>query len=161
MPGVKVIVGPAAEFEPGERRIVKAGGRSIGVFRFGDEFFAVRNRCPHQGGPLCLGRSSPWLRADAPGEFELDEDAYLIACPWHGWEYDLRTGQSFMGPGETRVKAYNVSVAAGRDVSDPAPAVKELEIPANVRTSGRIPGPYVAETFPVYVDDEYLVVIEV
>jgi nitrite reductase/ring-hydroxylating ferredoxin subunit len=60
------------------------------------------------------------------------DTAPLLACPWHGWEYDLETGQSFMGAGEPRVKAYDVSVE-------------------------RMPGPYVAETFPVRVEEDYVV----
>ena len=72
-----------------------------------------------------------------------------MACPWHGWEYDLETGQSFMGPGETRVKAYDVAVARGSQLDD------------DVRPAGRAgrePGPYVAETFTVYVEEDYVVV---
>jgi nitrite reductase/ring-hydroxylating ferredoxin subunit len=129
---VRVVVAPLREFPPGERRIVKAGSRSIGVFRIGDDFYAVRNRCPHQGGPLCLGRIASWVRSEGPGDFRTEGGPSLIACPWHGWEYDLATGQSFMGPGEKRVKSYDVSVE-------------------------RVPGPYVAETFPVYVEEEYVI----
>jgi nitrite reductase/ring-hydroxylating ferredoxin subunit len=129
---VKVVVAPLREFKPGDRKIVQAGSRSIGVFRIGDSFYAVRNRCPHQGGPLCKGRIFPWAASDGPGDFRTEGGLSLIACPWHGWEYDLETGQSFLGPGEQRVKAYDVSVE-------------------------RVPGPYVAETFPVYVEEEYVV----
>lgn len=129
---MRVVVAPLREFPPGERRIVKAGSRSIGVFRIGDDFYAVRNRCPHQGGPLCLGRIASWVRSEGPGDFRTEDGPSLIACPWHGWEYDLATGQSFMGPGEKRVKSYEVSVE-------------------------RVPGPYVAETFPVYVEEEYVI----
>jgi nitrite reductase/ring-hydroxylating ferredoxin subunit len=132
---MRVVVAPLKEFPPGERRIVQAGSRSIGVFRVGDSFYAIRNRCPHQGGPLCLGRLAPWARSSGPGDFGVDPNPSLIACPWHGWEYELETGQSFLGPGEPRVKAYDVSVEKG----------------------GRVPGPYVAETFDVYVEEDYVV----
>jgi len=44
---VKVVVAPVAEFKPGERRIITIGGRSIGIFRIGDRFYGIRNRCPH------------------------------------------------------------------------------------------------------------------
>ena len=56
---MRVVVAPVSEFSPGERRIVQAGSRSIGVFRIGDRFYGIRNRCPHQGGPLCQGRIAP------------------------------------------------------------------------------------------------------
>jgi nitrite reductase/ring-hydroxylating ferredoxin subunit len=129
---VRVVVARVDDFAPGERRIVSAGRRSIGVFRVGDRFYALRNRCPHQGGPLCLGRIAPWAVSSGPGDFRM-EGPPLLACPWHGWEYDLETGQSCMGPGEQRVKAYDVKVE-------------------------RMPGPYVAETFPVHVEEDYVVV---
>ena len=63
-----------------------------------------------------------------------------MACPWHGWEYDLATGQSFLGPGEPGVKSYDVDVEPGAHLS------------------GREPGPYVAETFPVHVEEDYVVI---
>ena len=153
---MRVVVCPVKEFPPGDRRIVQAGSRSIGVFRIEDHFYAIRNRCPHQGGPLCLGRLAPWAIADGPGEVRMDESPSLIACPWHGWEYDLETGQSFMGPGETRVKAYAVSVARGDELGEDARPAAPL--PEGAVRSGREPGPYVAETFPVYVEEDYVVV---
>jgi nitrite reductase/ring-hydroxylating ferredoxin subunit len=142
---VRIVVARLDEFGPGERRIVEAGRRSIGVFRVGDRFYAINNYCPHQGGPLCLGRTKPWLSSPLPGEYSVDEQDALLACPWHGWEYDLATGQSFLGPGEPPVRTYAVSVERGDAV------------PAEPR-GGRQPGPYVAETFPVHVEDAYVVV---
>jgi nitrite reductase/ring-hydroxylating ferredoxin subunit len=129
---MRVVVAPLSEFPPGDRRIVAVTGRSIGVFRVGDAFYAVRNRCPHQGGPLCLGRVFRRVASDEPGVVRYTGEAPMIACPWHGWEYDLATGQSFIGPGEPHVRAYEVSVE-------------------------RMPGPYVAETFPVHVEDQYVI----
>jgi nitrite reductase/ring-hydroxylating ferredoxin subunit len=124
-----------SEFPSSGRVVLDVGGRSIGVFRFGDRYYAVRNRCPHQGGPLCAGHLFRRAVSDEPGRVRYSDDAPLIACPWHGWEYDLATGQSFMGAGEPRVKAYDVSVE-------------------------RVPGPYVAETFPVHVEEEEYVVLD-
>jgi nitrite reductase/ring-hydroxylating ferredoxin subunit len=157
---VRVVVSRLSEFPPGERRIVKAGSRSIGVFRIEDEFFAIRNRCPHQGGPLCKGRLSSWAVATAPGQVRMEGPPRLVACPWHGWEYDLATGQSFMGPGETRVKAYDVSVERGSALDEDAgpAAADEPQIPEEAKRAGREPGPYVAETFAVHVEEDYVVV---
>ena len=156
---MKVVVSRLEDFPEGERKIVKAGPRSIGVFNVEGEFFAIRNRCPHQGGPLCKGRLSSWAVATGPGQVRMEGPPRLVACPWHGWEYDLETGQSFMGPGETRVKAYEVSVASGASLGE---GVRQAEaqppIPAAARAAGREPGPYVAETFPVYVEEDYVVV---
>jgi nitrite reductase/ring-hydroxylating ferredoxin subunit len=144
---MRVVVAPVADFKPGDRRIITVGGRSIGVFRVGDRFYGIRNRCPHQGGPLCQGRIAPWALSSGPGRFEMEAEASLLACPWHGWEYDLATGQSFLGPAEPGVKSYDVSVEHGDALGDAAPPRAE-----------RIPGPYVAETFPVRVEEDYVVV---
>ena len=62
--------------------------------------------------------------------------------------------------GETRVKAYEVSVASGATLGDDVHQGQEqhLPIPAAARAAGREPGPYVAETFSVYVEDDYVIV---
>jgi nitrite reductase/ring-hydroxylating ferredoxin subunit len=151
---VRIVVSRLDEFPPGTRRIVQAGRRSIGVFRVGDAFYAINNYCPHQGGPLCEGRTKPWLTSGRPGEFVLEETAALVACPWHGWEYDLATGQSFLGPGEAPVRTYSVSVESG----DSPAATAVAEARATAAKGGRMPGPYVADTFPVHVEDAYVVV---
>ncbi|OZM83437.1 Rieske 2Fe-2S domain-containing protein [Pseudonocardia sp. MH-G8] len=143
---MKIVVARLDEFGPGERRIVEAGRRSIGVFRVGDDFYAINNYCPHMGGPLCRGRTKPWVTSQGPGEYTTAGEDALLACPWHGWEYDLATGQSFLGPGEPSVRTYSVSVEGGQE-----PPVAEPR-------GGRQPGPYVAETFPVHVEDAYVVV---
>ncbi|MCO1656110.1 Rieske (2Fe-2S) protein [Pseudonocardia humida] len=157
---MRIVVSRLDEFPPGERRIVQAGRRSIGVFRIGDSFYAINNYCPHQGGPLCLGRTKPWLTSGRPGEFVLDESEALVACPWHGWEYDLATGQSFLGPGEAPVRTYSVSVEPADGAAPAATAVAGATVTAPVAAArgGRQPGPYVAETFPVHVEDAYVVV---
>ena len=154
---VKLVVAPVRDFRPGERRIVALGRRSIGVFRVGDRFYAINNHCPHQGGPLCLGRTAPWVVSDAPGDYRLAEEDALLACPWHGWEYDLATGQSFLGPGEAPVRGYSVSVEPGEALDAEAPDI-HVAASAAPPVHGRVPGPYVAETFPVRVEEEYVVV---
>jgi nitrite reductase/ring-hydroxylating ferredoxin subunit len=145
---MRFVVGPVSEFADGERRIVKAGVRSNGVFRIGDSFYGIRNRCPHQGGPLCTGHVLGDAVAEQPGaDARVTTDPLRVACPWHGWEYDLRTGQSFMGPGEPGVRSYGASTATGGAL------LAELESePAQLR-----PGPYTAETFEVRVEDEFVV----
>ncbi len=147
---MRVVVAPVSEFPPGERRIIQAGSRSIGVFRVGDRFYGIRNRCPHQGGPLCRGHLLDDAVADGPGRPRLSENPTRVACPWHGWEYDLETGQSFMGAGQAGVRSYGVAVQAGGAL------LAEIEDMGSGETELR-PGPYVAETFEVHVQDDYVV----
>jgi len=135
---VKYIVATVDEIAPGERKIVDVDGRSIGVFNVGGEYFALLNRCPHQGGPLCKGNTHGFLRSAGVGEFHYTRAGEIVRCPWHGWEYDLRTGQSWFDPGKVIVRRYEVSVVPGME--------------------GLVKGPYVAETFAVSVEQQYVVV---
>lgn len=149
---MRVVVGRVSDFGNGDRKIVDVNGKSVGIFRIDDQFYALRNRCPHQFGPLCLGTLAPRAISGAPGEVTMDSGPPLLACPWHGWEYDIATGQSFMGPGRGAMSArcYDVSVLPGSEL---------VEADAGeMRPDGRIPGPYIAETVPVSVEEDYVVV---
>lgn len=149
---MKVVVGKVSDFGNGDRKIIDVNGKSIGVFRVDDRFYALRNRCPHQFGPLCAGTLAPRAVSDGPGDVTMDSGPPLLACPWHGWEYDIATGQSFMGPGpgNTPVLSYDVSVLPGSDIARTAAS--------QARPDGRVPGPYVAETVAVSVEQDYVVV---
>jgi nitrite reductase/ring-hydroxylating ferredoxin subunit len=140
----KYVVAPVDEYPPGTKRIIRVHGREIGIFRVDDEFYAVRNRCPHQGGPLCVGHVRRRIVADAPGSFAIDDGPPLVVCPWHGWQYDARTGEAY-APGDPHVRSYRVAVEAGAAVSGEAG-----ESGPDV--------PFVAETFPVYLEDDYIVI---
>lgn len=98
------------ELPPGERKIVKAEGRSIGVFNVGGEFYALRNSCPHQAAPLCMGAIKGMAMPSSPGEYEWSREGEILRCPWHGWEFDITTGRSIHNPLKDRVRNYEVSV---------------------------------------------------
>jgi nitrite reductase/ring-hydroxylating ferredoxin subunit len=107
---VKYVVGTADEIPLGGRKIVSIGSRSIGVFNVDGEYFALNNRCPHQGGALCEGKLWGVLRASVPGSFEYDQRREILTCPWHGWEFEVRTGRSWCDPVGLRVRSYDVTV---------------------------------------------------
>jgi nitrite reductase/ring-hydroxylating ferredoxin subunit len=140
----RYIVGRAADIPEGGRVLVEVGGRQVGVFNIGGSFYGLINRCPHKGAEMCKGNVVAGLRSARPGEFEYDESTALLMCPWHGWEFDIRTGQSYCDP-RTRLRTYDVEVAGGDEVD-------------GVPVAGRVPGPYTAETVDVGVEDEYVVV---
>lgn len=150
----RYVVAEADEIAPGGRKIVTVAGRSIGVFNVGGEYFALRNRCPHQGGALCEGQLWGVLRSERPGEFDYQPSREVIACPWHGWEFHLRTGQSWCAPEKLRVNRYAVATVTGADLASRA----ELQDDADAPAAGMVKGPYVAETYPVTRDGAYLVV---
>jgi nitrite reductase/ring-hydroxylating ferredoxin subunit len=162
----KHVVGTVDEIPPGERKIVEVAGRSIGVFNVGGEFYALRNTCPHQGGPLCQGQLTGLLMARVPGEYSYTHRGQILRCPWHGWEFDVKTGQSWFDPVQTRVRAYPVTVetmAVGERAADAerqdATGVTGAEFPEGLEK-----GPYVAETYDVTLEhraEKQMIVIEI
>ena len=137
----KHVVATVDEIPPGERKIVELEGRSLGVFNINGEFYAVRNICPHQGAPLCEGRLTGLLQSDVPGEYRYTRKGEILRCVWHGWEFDIKTGQSWWNPAQKRVRKYPVEVEDGATVA-----------------SGLQKGPYTAETYAVSVDQQYVVI---
>ena len=93
----EVFVSKLAQFPDGERRILAHGDREIGVFHWKGEFFAYENLCLHQGGPACEGvmmhRVEDKLAADKTWQGQKFADDIHFVCPWHGYEYDLKTGE--------------------------------------------------------------------
>ena len=91
-------VGKVSEFKDGDRRIVFVGDHEIGVFCDGGQFHAYSNYCLHQGGPACEGltiaKVEERLRPDktSRGLFFSESEMHFV-CPWHGYEYDMRTGE--------------------------------------------------------------------
>jgi 3-phenylpropionate/trans-cinnamate dioxygenase ferredoxin subunit len=115
------VIARVREFPPDTRRIVEVDGRSIGVFNIRGAFVALRNRCPHQGAPLCLGLILDRVSAERPYALSFEDEQEVIKCPWHGWEFDVRTGRSVFNPHRVRVRAYEVTVESPSvAVDDPA-----------------------------------------
>ena len=131
------VVARASEVPAGAVKLVTAAGREIGIFNIGGEYFALANRCPHAGGPLCAGKIVSLVQSDGPGSYRLARAQEFLRCPWHGWEFDIRTGQSYCDPKRFRARAYPVNVEPGSSV---------------------VKGPYVAETLAVSVESDYVVV---
>ncbi len=88
----------AATLPPGKGETVLLGGRRIAVFNVDGQFYALDDDCPHRGGPLGPG----WV----------DAGKCAVACPLHGWEFDLKTGACLTVPARP-VRAYAVRVADG------------------------------------------------
>ena len=110
------VVAPAAGFPAGSRTIVRVGGREVGVFHTDAGLYALRNVCPHQGAPLCLGTVTGTTLPSAPGEYVWGLDGRVLRCPWHGWEFDLETGVGLYDPyRHERVATYEVRIE-GDDV---------------------------------------------
>ncbi|OLL72395.1 rieske [2Fe-2S] domain protein [Pseudonocardia sp. Ae168_Ps1] len=142
----RFVVGRVDEIPPGERRIVEAGGREIGVFNIGGRYYAMLNRCPHLGAPLCEGGVVNQIESSVPGDVRLDEGRTFVTCPFHNWEFDVETGRSAWNPA-LRARAFGVALEGAAEVRA---ALDQGEM-------GRIPGPYTVETVDVAVESDYVV----
>ena len=81
----------------------------------------------------CVAR----LTSPEPGVYERSRVGELLRCGWHGWEFDMRNGQSWFDPKRFKVRTYPVVIEDGETLAK---------------------GPYVAETFPVHIEDSYVIV---
>jgi nitrite reductase/ring-hydroxylating ferredoxin subunit len=131
------VVATTSEIPPGGNKVVTVEGREIVVFHVNGEFFALLNRCPHEGAPLAKAACVAHLSSDEPGEYKRSRVGEMLRCAWHGWEFDMRTGQSYCDPKHTRVRSYPVRIEPGEALAK---------------------GPYVAETFPVTIEMSYVLV---
>ena len=131
------VVAKASDVAPGMSTTVTVRGREIGIFNIDGDYYALANRCPHAGGPLCQGRIVALVQSDGPGHYRLTRQQQFLRCPWHGWEFDIRTGQSWCDPDSVKARQFKVSVEPGATL---------------------VKGPYVAETFAVAVEENYLVI---
>jgi 3-phenylpropionate/trans-cinnamate dioxygenase ferredoxin subunit len=76
-------------------------------------------------------------QSDEPGEYKLTRHGEFLRCPWHGWEFDIRTGQSWFDPSKVRTRAYKTTIEPGAEL---------------------VKGPYVAETFAIRVEENYVII---
>lgn len=112
------LIGEVADFDDGRRRIVTIEGTPVGVFAHGGDFYAYRNSCPHQGGPVCEGLIMGRVEEEVDelgrvGRGRFSADVIHLVCPWHGMEFELRSGVSWSDP-RRRLISYQVIERAGQ-----------------------------------------------
>ncbi len=115
----EVFVAKAAEFPDGERRIVEHGAHNIGVFNWQGRYYAYANMCLHQGGPACEGlimhKVEDVIGADKTWQGQKFSDTQVnFVCPWHGYEYDMKTGEC-IGDRKLKLRKYEV-VKRGEEI---------------------------------------------
>jgi len=113
----EIFVAREHEICDGERKIIIDDKVEIGVFRVDGAFYAWRNDCPHQGGPVCQGKLMQGTeeRLDADRRslgIHYRAGSLNIVCPWHGFEFDVRTGRH-AGHARMRLASYPVKVRDG------------------------------------------------
>jgi nitrite reductase (NADH) small subunit len=115
----EINVGPASAFADPGRKLIESGGVEIGVFKLGGEFFAYENVCPHIGGPACQGKIIAKVEEVVAEDrtskgLEFSKTKINVVCPWHGFEFDIRTGRH---PGNARYRLKPIKVRVeGADV---------------------------------------------
>ena len=133
----RIVIGRVGDIPDGGRVVVSVKDRPVVVFRKGAEYFALLDRCPHKGGSLSEGQTIGLVTATAPGAYSYGRPGEIVRCPWHAWEFDIRTGRSYCDPERYRAPSYEVVRVAGRELAE---------------------GPYRAETFEVTINEEYIVI---
>jgi len=107
-------VGAESDFQEGRPALVTVRGREVAVVRWRGAFYAVAARCPHMNALLSGGVVCPKLTGGADvGMIELDERVPTLACPWHGWLFDLHTGAPAWD-GTYGIRTYRASCEDGR-----------------------------------------------
>ena len=96
MPGRLVTVARVEDVPPGTVAAVKAGDEEIALAHVDGEFYATQQHCLHLKGPLGEGRI----------------DDHVLTCPWHGWQYDVRTGENEFDRA-IQLRTYPVHVSNG------------------------------------------------
>lgn len=113
----EVKLGSVTAFSDPGRRVVEIDGVEIGVFHVKGQFTAYANICPHMGGPVCQGKILPRVEEDIAADrkscgFVFSKTQTNIVCPWHGYEFDIRTGRHQGNP-QLRLRSVDVRVAGG------------------------------------------------
>ncbi len=109
-----VLVGKTSEFKDGDKKIVPNGKTEIGVYFVKGEWYAYQNLCAHQGGPACEGllmaKVEEVIAEDKTYKgMRFNHDELHIVCPWHGWEYDITSGE-MVADRNFRLRKYDVDI---------------------------------------------------
>lgn len=89
-------VATTAELQPGMGKKVEINGKEIALFNIEGQFFAMDDMCPHRGGSLSEGSC----------------EGKVVACPWHGWQFDVTNGSCLTNP-SAQQQTYEVKVQGG------------------------------------------------
>jgi nitrite reductase/ring-hydroxylating ferredoxin subunit len=94
MPGT-FTVAKVGDLEEGKAKVCQAGGTPVALILCAGTYRALGNVCRHRGGPI--------------GEGHIDTHERTVTCPWHGWQYDVETGQAKLNP-MAKLAVYPVEV---------------------------------------------------
>ncbi|OXM84427.1 Rieske (2Fe-2S) protein [Paenibacillus rigui] len=98
------------EIVEGTCKIVKVKNAEYGIYNVKGRYYAWRNACPHFGAPICKGVITGTRLPSQVYEYKLGRENEIVRCPWHGWEFDLMTGEHLVDPA-TRLRQGKLSYA--------------------------------------------------
>lgn len=109
--------GKVTDYADGDRRVIDCGELEVGIFRIDREFFAWHNRCAHRAGPVCQGRLmkrviEPVAEDGTTRSLAYDPSETHIVCPWHGYEYSIKTGLH-QGSSRFRLRKADMTIREG------------------------------------------------
>ena len=90
--------------------IVTVNNIELGIYRVGSELVALRNACPHQAAPICKGRVSGTTLPSSVYEYRFGREGEILQCPWHGWEFDMKTGRHLVSQSRAAIRRYPLEV---------------------------------------------------
>ncbi|CAN7414103.1 Rieske (2Fe-2S) protein [Rhizobium sp. LjRoot254] len=99
----------ASEVAADAATIIKLRNLSVGIFKVKGDFFAMLNVCPHRGAALCEGPVCGTSASTDRHEFRYERRGELVRCAWHGWEFDIRTGEFIVDP-KIKARTFPVTV---------------------------------------------------
>jgi nitrite reductase (NADH) small subunit len=97
----------------GQYRLFDISNRPIAIYNLEGEFYAILNLCPHQGAEMCKGLVGGTTLPSRVYEYTYGRVGEILRCPWHGWEFDIRTGKSLVRD-NTRLRSFKVVVDDGK-----------------------------------------------
>jgi nitrite reductase (NADH) small subunit len=92
--------------DEGMVRMLEVSSHRIGLYRVAGRFFALADRCPHRGAPLCAGKIATPVETDGR-TVTTGRPQSIVRCPWHKWEFEIATGRSLVDS-RLRVRRYAV-----------------------------------------------------
>ncbi|HEY4388341.1 MAG TPA: Rieske (2Fe-2S) protein [Ktedonobacteraceae bacterium] len=100
------------------RLVVEIAGTTVGIFRVDGQLYAYQNVCVHQGGPACQGRILPRVLEVLDQDkhalgLTFDESDMHVVCPWHGYEYSIKTGRH-AGVSSLALRSFPVTEEGGK-----------------------------------------------
>jgi nitrite reductase/ring-hydroxylating ferredoxin subunit len=89
-----VKVASTSELTPGVMKSYQVAGKEILIANVNGSYYSIDNHCTHIGGPLAIGKL----------------DGYVVTCPLHGSQFDVRTGAVVRSPARMPEPRHEVRV---------------------------------------------------